>query len=267
MGWLWSSGSTANADANTSKSSNTANTTENRQSPPTKAPEPAYSDPEIAKFMSQIQAEFGSSSSSSGSDNNNKTTPTATSEQKPYSSSSSSSWWSSTSGSGNSTSSSRTASQPQTQRQEEGPARLDPVGESILPTTMSCRQAFDLAFHCNSLGGQWTAVYREGEARSCSELWDDFWFCMRARVYTGEVKEEAIRNHYRNKELRKYGDGKPNSTDIWEPRPEKLPYDSAFSLPYRHPDISDDEWRTLQIERRRAVQRLLAEEQKAAATS
>ncbi|KAI1293357.1 hypothetical protein F5Y03DRAFT_374024 [Xylaria venustula] len=127
---------------------------------------------------------------------------------------------------------------------------------------MSCRQAFDHAFHCNSLGGQWMSVYRSGTMRSCSEQWDDFWFCMRTRAYSGTMREEAIRDYYRQKELAKYGPGKPNSTDVWEPRTEKLPPDTAFQGPrYVKPDISDEEWRRLEIERRRTIQRRLREEE------
>jgi hypothetical protein len=126
---------------------------------------------------------------------------------------------------------------------------------------MSCRQAFDHAFHCNSLAGQWTAVYREGTVRSCSEQWDDFWFCMRTRAYSGTVKEEAIKDHYRQKELKKYGPGMPNSTDIWEPRTEKLPMGASFQGHYEKPDISDEEWRRQEIQHRRMVQRMLKEEE------
>jgi hypothetical protein len=126
---------------------------------------------------------------------------------------------------------------------------------------MSCRQAFDQAYHCNSLGGQWTAVYREGTMRSCSEQWDDFWFCMRTRAYTGAFKEEAIKDHYRQKELKKYGPGRPNSTDIWDARSEKLPVGAAFQNAYVKPDIDDEEWRRQEIERRRMVQRMLREQE------
>jgi hypothetical protein len=55
--------------------------------------------------------------------------------------------------------------------------------ESLLPTDMSCREAFDAAFYCQSLGGQFTNLYRYGGIRSCSENWSDFWFCMRMKSY------------------------------------------------------------------------------------
>ncbi|KAK7228954.1 hypothetical protein V2G26_001124 [Clonostachys chloroleuca] len=89
---------------------------------------------------------------------------------------------------------------------------------------MSCRQAFDLAWSCNSLGGQWNAVYRHGEMRSCSDHWDDFWFCMRTKSHTGQAKADAVRQHYRNKEHAKYyAPGRHSSEDVWESRPERLP--------------------------------------------
>ncbi|TRX89408.1 hypothetical protein FHL15_009706 [Xylaria flabelliformis] len=260
MGWLWSSGAAPKGNAPVAPSSNT----ETQPAPP---PEPTYSDPEIAKFMAQLQAEFG------GSSNNNTTTksPTPTTSEpkaetsQSTSSSSSSSWWpsrSSTQPAQTSTASpSPSTISPQTSAQAS-PARLDPLSESLLPTTMSCRQAFDHAYHCNSLGGQWTAVYRSGTVRSCSEQWDDFWFCMRTRAYSGAVKEEAIKDYYRQKELKKYGSGKPNSTDIWEPRTERLPPDSAFQERYVKPDINDEEWYRLEIERQRMIQQMLKEEER-----
>lgn len=94
---------------------------------------------------------------------------------------------------------------------------------------MSCRQAFDQAWACNGLGGQWNAVYRYGSMRSCSEQWDDFWFCMRTKSQTGPVKEELVRARYREKEYRKYGPGKPSSEDVWDSRDRKLEPGEAFS--------------------------------------
>ena len=84
---------------------------------------------------------------------------------------------------------------------------------------------------------------------------------MRTRAYSGAMKEEAIKDYYRQKELRKYGPGMPNSTDVWEPRTEKLPPGTAFQGRYEKPDISDEEWRRLEIERRRMIQQKLREEE------
>lgn len=94
---------------------------------------------------------------------------------------------------------------------------------------MSCRTAFDQAWACNGFGGQWNAVYRYGHMRSCSEQWDDFWFCMRMRSKTGKVKEDMIRARYREKEWKKYGPGKPSSEDVWESRERKVEPGSVFN--------------------------------------
>lgn len=142
------------------------------------------------------------------------------------------------------------------------PDRLDPISESLLPTTMSCRNAFDAAFHCNSLGGQWTSVYRAGSVRSCSEQWDDFWFCMRTRAYAPPQKEEAIRAHYRAKEWAKYhAPGRTSSADVWEARTDKVEPGTAFRESLDMPDVSDEEWRRREIERRRQVQEMLSREE------
>jgi len=90
---------------------------------------------------------------------------------------------------------------------------------------MSCRQAFDEAFYCNSLGGKFNDIYRHGELRSCSEHWASFRFCMRLKSYTEHDKAEMIKEHYREKEDKKYT-GKPNSEDVWRMRTQKV--DRAF---------------------------------------
>ena len=81
------------------------------------------------------------------------------------------------------------------------------------------------------MGGQWNAVYRYGEMRSCSDHWDDFWFCMRTKNYSGEMREKMIKAHYRNKDYAKYGGGKPSSEDIWESRAEKVQSGTVFIEP------------------------------------
>jgi Protein of unknown function (DUF3128) len=64
--------------------------------------------------------------------------------------------------------------------------------DELLPTEMSCRQVFDAAFYCQSLGGQFNNLYRYGGIRSCSQHWKDFWFCMRMKNYTAGQKEGMI---------------------------------------------------------------------------
>lgn len=89
---------------------------------------------------------------------------------------------------------------------------------NLHPTTMSCRSAFDLAFYCQSLGGQFNSIYRQGSLRNCSQLWGDFWFCIRTnRSWMDEKqRKERLMEHYRKRE-RKYVDG-PSSEDVWKAR-------------------------------------------------
>lgn len=91
-----------------------------------------------------------------------------------------------------------------------------PLVDDSYPTTMSCRDAFDYAFHCQSLGGQLTNWYRFGTLRSCSDRWDDFWFCMRTRGHGSEERAREITAHFAEKE-RRYKDA-PSSEDVWEQR-------------------------------------------------
>ncbi|OTB03570.1 hypothetical protein M426DRAFT_321729 [Hypoxylon sp. CI-4A] len=268
MGWMWSSSSSPSKGPNSN--SNSSSPEESNQSTTTataKQVESEYSDPEIAKFMAQIQAEFGGDSSSSSNTKPTNPTPTPDTE-KPAStptttsaSQSKPSTWSSLWGSSQATQDPSPATTPQTQTQATPwtPSQLDPVSESLLPTTMSCRAAFDAAFHCNSLGGQWTSVYRAGGVRSCGEHWDDFWFCMRARAYSSPRKEDAIRDHYRRREYHRYfAPGRPSSADVWESRDGLVNPGDAFAEPLHMPDVSDEEWRRREIERRRLVQERLS---------
>ncbi|KAI1649651.1 uncharacterized protein F4817DRAFT_331055 [Daldinia loculata] len=253
MGWMWSSQSPS-APKSPNPTADESNT--KPAAPPPKQPESDYGDPEIAKFMAQLQAEFGSTSKPATtqpppepSTKSTSTPPSTTTSQSSsfQSSNSSSLFWSTT-----------TSSPTTTTTDPPIPSHLDPITESLLPTSMSCRQAFDAAYHCNSLGGQWVSVYRSGTMRSCSEHWDDFWFCMRTRTYSGPQKEEAIRAYYRRKEYLKYhAPGRPSSADVWQPRDEKVQPDTAFREHLDMPSISDEEWRRLEIERRRRVQEQL----------
>jgi len=121
---------------------------------------------------------------------------------------------------------------------------------------MSCRQAFDLAWGCQSMVGQWNSVYRYGTVRNCSEQWADFWFCMRTKGYPREPREAAIREHYREKEARKYA-GQPSSEDVWRSRDEKVEPDSAFSAVYEEANMTDAEQMADDMERRRRIREQL----------
>lgn len=263
MGWLWSSQPAANASSD-------QKVAPPREAPVQSQPEQEYGDPEIAKFMAQIQAEFGSLErtappprSSASSKPTSSSPPTDSESQSANTESPWRSLWGPAAQSETDLPSSgvytNRAAEPAAQ-QLQHPKQLDPISESLLPTTMVCRDALDAAFYCQSPGGQWNAVYREGNVRSCSDHWEDLWFCMRTRAMTGKMKEGMIRDHYRAKELRKYGPGKPNSTDVWESREDKVEPGTAFTERYAPPNISDEEWRTLEIQNRRAVQDALAKE-------
>ncbi|WEW61806.1 hypothetical protein PRK78_007302 [Emydomyces testavorans] len=95
---------------------------------------------------------------------------------------------------------------------------IDP--DSLYPTTMSCRSAFDYAFFCQSLGGQWVNYYRYGELRDCSQHWSDFWFCMRSKSYSEADRAKMIADRYRKKAV-KWKTG-PSSEDVWDIRTEPV---------------------------------------------
>ncbi|KAH7321056.1 hypothetical protein B0I35DRAFT_205813 [Stachybotrys elegans] len=245
MGWLWASSSKSSG----SSDNQTAPSQALASPPPPPPPQPAQPtssaasdvDPEIQKFMSLLRGETATAAKPQDSPRPSPATSEASSA------STSSSWFSLKA------SSQATASNtPQTPV-----APRDALSEALLPTEMSCTQAFDLAWACNSLGGQWNAVYRYGEMRSCSELWDDFWFCMRTKSYTGELKETMIRDHFREKEQRKYGPGKPSSEDVWESRSEMVPPGSCLNEKFAPPTESDEEWRKNENERRKQVRQKL----------
>ena len=144
-----------------------------------------------------------------------------------------------------------TSSNPST-RNNDGD---EPLSEQLLPKTMSCRVAFDEAFYCNSFGGRFNDLYRYGALRSCSENWNNFWFCMRTRGYSEKEKEVAIKEHYRRKESMKYAKalGKESSEDVWKSREKKLEWGEAFNIPFPDFDGSDEEWNRQQAEWRKTT--------------
>lgn len=89
---------------------------------------------------------------------------------------------------------------------------------TIHPTTMSCRSTFDLAFYCQSIGGQFNSIYRQGTIRNCGQLWGDFWFCIRTNRswMSDKERQERVLDRYRKRD-RKYVDG-PSSEDVWKAR-------------------------------------------------
>lgn len=101
---------------------------------------------------------------------------------------------------------------------ESTPTSAAITPDNLHPTTMSCRSAFDLAFYCQSLGGQFNSIYRQGSIRNCGQLWGDFWFCIRTNRswMSDKERKERLMEHYRKRE-RKYVDG-PSSEDVWKAR-------------------------------------------------
>ncbi|TDZ37820.1 Early meiotic induction protein 1 [Colletotrichum spinosum] len=235
MGWLWASPSPPKSPApgETSKAPTTT-------APPAKSTD-SDMDPEIQKFLALFQSD-GKQEEPAPEPTQQ---PTSTSTSKPTSTSSSSSWFS--------LKSSPNAPSQTNNRAITPPADPNSVSESLLPTEMSCRQAFDMAFHCQSVGGQWNSIYRYGTMRSCSEHWEDFWFCMRIKGYTGKMKEEVIKAHYRQKEHDKYDDGKPNSEDVWQARTTKILPGTVFTEKFDEPALDDEEWQKMEMDRRRQI--------------
>jgi hypothetical protein len=123
--------------------------------------------------------------------------------------------------------------------------------DSLYPTQMSCREAFDSAFYCQSLGGQFNALYRYGGIQSCSEHWSAFWFCMRSRSYPEDQKAAMIRDHYKKRAL-KYKVG-PSSEDVWESREKRIDNpEEAFSHGIQEllPGETDQQWNERERKRR-----------------
>jgi hypothetical protein len=241
MGWLWASQRPQGNDS--------------ASAAPIPPPQPKTDssdaiDPEVQKFIALFQEELGQK------DSEKSTPPQATQEtaHKPGAPQSSSSTWSWVMGRSSSTAPPTPRNQSKLPLKDEPDMpELNELAESLLPTTMSCRQAWDLAYGCQSISGQVRSIYRYGAWRECSELWDDFWFCMRLKSYNGKVKEDLIRAHYRQKERNKYGDGKPSSEDVWEARTEPVPLGTAFKGLHPRPELNDQEWQAAEIERRKRI--------------
>jgi len=112
----------------------------------------------------------------------------------------------------------------------------------LYPTTMSCREAFDSAFYCQSFGGQFTNLYRYGGMRDCSDQWSNFWFCMRTnRSYmSDDERKKKIQDHHQGR-ARKYERG-PSSEDVWRIREERV--EGAFEGDFEALEAEmTEEWR------------------------
>lgn len=276
MVWFWGakSPSAASQDAPPLPSEHPAQVTHSA-APPTQATTtassraaPTGSDPEVNKFLEEFMGEAKSAAAAqeAAAAQQQQQQQQQQQSQREASTSQASSSWASRWKLNSASSSSATNSTPEAEfssllstTENDNPTnqpRLSPLAESLLPTTMDCETAFNLAFYCQSLGGQWNAIYRHGTIRSCSEQWEDFWFCMRAKgAGDGPVKENMIRDHYREKLLRKYGNGKPNSEDVWKERRERVAPGEAFSVQVEAPKMSDAEFQKWEMERMERIRK------------
>jgi len=133
----------------------------------------------------------------------------------------------------------RNSSASKTQPFTSGVAPQDISPDSLYPTEISCRSAFDYAFFCQSFGGQFVNIYRYGTFRSCSNHWQDFWLCLRTRNWGEMDRKKAIQDHYRQKAV-KYKTG-PSSEDVWEVRTE--PVRDAFQGNLEELERQIEEWK------------------------
>lgn len=263
MGWFWQSPPRSAVEGKPAPASAQSET----QTPPKTSPaqDDSSMDPEIAKFLAQFQAELNGGKDASAA-------PTQTPRQTPAApkpaarAGPSSSWFSlrsnppaasqdPSSSSGTSARSGATSSAQTTTAVAAEPSGPEAMAASIEPAPSSCRQAFDLAFHCNGLGGQWNAVYRYGGLRNCSDQWDDFWFCMRVKSHSPELRAAAYRRRQRDKDLARYGPGMPSSEDVWVSRDRKVEPGTEFVTPMPELDADFDsvEWSRAENERRRRI--------------
>ncbi|KAL8282570.1 hypothetical protein RB597_010006 [Gaeumannomyces tritici] len=262
MGWFWQSPPRSPAEDKPAPASARSET--NAPPKPSQAQDDSSMDPEIAKFLAQFQAELNGGKDASAA-------PAQAPQQTPAPAPApragpSSSWFSlrsdppasqdpSAPSSNASARSGAAMPSPHTTTSEmSGP---EAMAASIEPPPTSCRQAFDLAFHCNGLGGQWNAVYRYGGLRDCSEQWDDFWFCMRVKSYSPELRAAAYGERRREKDLARYGPGMPSSEDVWASRDRKVEPGTEFATPMptaeQEAGLDSIEWSRADNERRRKI--------------
>ncbi|KAL8365286.1 hypothetical protein RB595_004202 [Gaeumannomyces hyphopodioides] len=264
MGWFWQSPPRSPAEG---KPAPARAQSETKTPPkPSQAQDDSSMDPEIAKFLAQFQAELNGGKDASAAP---AQSPRQTPAPAPAARAGPSSSWfslrsdpptsqdpssSSSSSNASARSGAATSSPHTTTTEASGP---EAMAASIDPPPTSCRQAFDLAFHCNGLGGQWNAVYRYGGLRDCSEQWDDFWFCMRVKSYSPELRTAAYRERRREKDLARYGPGMPSSEDVWISRDRKVEPGTEFITPMptaeQEAGLDSIEWSRADNERRRKI--------------
>ncbi|PQE29378.1 hypothetical protein CJF32_00003157 [Rutstroemia sp. NJR-2017a WRK4] len=221
MGWFFSSGSSAEKPAPQTSNPPAAESSKPTTTIPQSKPPPSreeLADKELQKFLQELEADTHASSTKYNHvPQNPPSEPSHSSSEAP--------------------------SIPETN---------EPLSSQLLPTTMSCRDAFDSAFYCNSIGGQFMNLYRYGEARKCSDKWADFWFCMKTRGYPDHEKAKMIKSRYAEKERQKYGGGEigKSSEDVWRGREKRLEWGEAFCQDVEEWKGEDDEWRKMERTRR-----------------
>ncbi|KAJ4422861.1 hypothetical protein N0V82_002518 [Gnomoniopsis sp. IMI 355080] len=258
MAWFWG----ATAPAESSQNAEHAQAQPPAQPPPKAAapaaPAASEPDPEMRKFLEELMGEVKNMREADQAATAATPPPSNKIKVSPWGSR-----WASSSSSEQQTPSYTDNTTTTTTYDPDNPnnePRLSPLAESLLPTTMNCESAFNLAFHCRSLGGQFTSLYRYGTMRSCDEQWKDFTFCMRVKGFgEGKVKEDAIRDYYRKKELAKYGPGMPSSDDVWKERKELVKPGEAFSTPVEQPTVGDAEHQKWEMERMERIRKGLKE--------
>ncbi|TKA74880.1 hypothetical protein B0A55_05031 [Friedmanniomyces simplex] len=232
MGWLWSSSSTAAAPTDTFE--------ETRSQQTDSVPSPTPPEREYSLSDGQRQRIFGRSpiSQESHGANQDKADRDLEAFLNSFEPTTASSPTTTT------TTTEPTSSETEPDQPHPPPTRLHPDGTlnihptALHPTTMSCRQAFDQAFYCQSLGGKFNDLYRFGHLRDCGEQWGAFWFCMRTRTLPARDKEGMLRGFYaeRDRERRRRRGG--DSEDVWELRTEAV--ERAFG---RDPDEGEEDGR------------------------
>ncbi|KAK3683466.1 hypothetical protein B0T22DRAFT_248087 [Podospora appendiculata] len=266
MGWFWQSSSpdsTPPSGQSSTPSQTTSTTTTATMAPPPTAPRsvdpPASTsttpttDREVEKFWSMLVEESKSPKPASPPQPATETT-TATPPPPPPTTKPSTSWMGWAGLPSPPPAPSTTAASPPSKPRTPQSAALS---DASLPLHISCRDAFDYAWHCHTPASQFNAIYRYGTMRSCSDLWDDFWFCMRVKSYPPDLKAEAIKEHYRAKEVSKYyaAPNQPSSEDVWESRDDKVAPGTAFRASFDGPIENDAEFQRKDAERRRAIRR------------
>lgn len=252
MGWFWQSSSPSDA----ASGSSTTQQTQQQQPPaqpqaPLKPETSKAADPEVQKIWDMINDAINKDPRAEGSGSGSAVPATTPSTTTTTQSSSFASKFSITK------SEESKQQQAAPEKDKRSPQSIA-MSEHLLPTDMSCRDAFDYAWHCQTPGSQWNSVHKYGGWRPCSELWDDFWFCMRIKSFSPEMRTAAIKAHFRAKEHAKYGlPGKPSSEDVWESRDEPVPPGTAFTARFEAPRESDAEFQLKELERRKRVRKEL----------